>query len=83
MRAFSLRLPDLGLAWGRRRASGYLRLARRDRLRMIVRAPAGGRLRVLAAGRPVRARRRGRDLVFGLTAPRGRRVSWSIAPAGG
>jgi hypothetical protein len=83
LRTFELRLPDLGLEWGRGRASGYLRLARRDRLRMVVRAPSRRRLRVLAGGRPVHARRRGADVVFTLTAARGRRVGWSIAPAGG
>ena len=60
MRAFSVRLPGVGLRWGARTASGYVRALRRDRLRMVVRAPAAGRQRVTVEGRLVRSQRRGR-----------------------
>jgi glycosyl hydrolase family 36/glycosyl transferase family 36 len=81
MREFTLRLPGVGLEWGRRRASGYVRTVRRDRLRMAVRAPASGRYRALVGGRPVRSARAGRDVVFTLPVRPGRAARWSIAPA--
>jgi hypothetical protein len=70
-----------GLEWGRRRASGYVRTVRRDRLQMAVRAPARGRYRALVAGRPVRSARAGRDVVFTLPVRPGRAARWSIASA--
>jgi hypothetical protein len=79
MREFSLRLPDVGLEWSARRASGYIRALRRDRLRMTVRAPAGGRWRAVVAGRAVPSLRRGRDVVFDLPVSPGRAARWSIA----
>ena len=78
MREFSLRLPNVGLEWGRRRAAGYVRALRRDRLRMVVRAPSGGSYRATVDGRPVPAGRRGVDVVFTLVARPGRAVGWSI-----
>jgi hypothetical protein len=78
MRDFSLRLPNVGLVWGRGRASGYVRALRRDRLRMAVRAPSSGSYRVLVDGRPVPSRRRGGDVVFTLVTRPGRAVGWSI-----
>ena len=82
MRDFTLRLPDLGLEWRGRHASGYVRSLRRDRLRMVVRAPSGGAYRATVAGRPVTARRRGADVVFTLDVQPGRVAAGpSIRPA--
>jgi hypothetical protein len=78
MREFSLRLPNVGLEWGPRRAAGYVRAARRDGLRMAVRAPSGERYRATVDGRPVPARRRGDDVIFSVPARPGRAVRWSI-----
>ncbi|HEV8152997.1 MAG TPA: hypothetical protein VGP78_08695 [Solirubrobacteraceae bacterium] len=78
MRDFSLRLPNVGLQWGRRRAAGYVRALRGDRLRMAVRAPSGGHYRAVVDGRPMVTRRRGGDVVFTLVARPGRAVGWSI-----
>ena len=79
MREFSLRLPDVGLTVGRGRASGYIRATRADRLRMVVRAPSGGRYRASVGGRRVRSARRGRDVVFVLPVRPGRPARWAIA----
>ena len=54
VRDFSLRLPNVGLTWRARRASGYVRAVRRDRLRMVVRAPSSRALSG-ARRRPPRA----------------------------
>ena len=82
MRDFTLRLPDLGLEWRPRRAAGYVRSLRRDRLRMVVRAPSSGAYRVTVAGRPVTARRRGAEVVFRMAVQPGRVARWSLDPAG-
>ena len=80
MREFSLRLPDVGLRWGPREASGYVRAVRGDRLRIVVRAPSGRRYRAVVAGGPARSRRRGADVVFSLRTRPGRLVRWALVP---
>jgi hypothetical protein len=81
MPTFSLRLPGVGLEWGRRGARGYLRVARTEPLRMVVRAPSGGRYEAFAGGRRVASARRGRDVIFTLQARRGRAADWAIRAA--
>ena len=79
MRRFSLRLPSVGLDWGRHRASGYVRALRSDQLRMVVRVPSRGRYRAFIGERPVRTRRRGNAVAFSLPVGPGRVARWSIA----
>ena len=79
MRDFSLRLPNVGLVWGARRASGYVRAA-------APRPAADGRPRAVRRRRPRRgrrpalvpSRRRGADVVFDLPTRPGRAARWSI-----
>jgi hypothetical protein len=78
MRDFSLRLPNVGLVWGARRVSGYVRAARRGLLRMVVRAPSDGIHRVVVDGQIVPSRRRGADVVFDLAVRPGRAARWAI-----
>ena len=78
MRDFSLRLPNVGLVWGARRASGYVRTARRGLLRMVVRAPSDGTPRAVVDGQAVPSRRRGADVVFDLPTRPGRAARWAI-----
>jgi hypothetical protein len=81
MRSFSLRLPDIGLEWSPRRASGFVRTVGRDRLAMVVRTPsASGRWRAFVSGRPVPTAVAGGEVRFSLPAQPGRVARWSIAP---
>jgi Glycosyl hydrolase 36 superfamily, catalytic domain len=79
---FSLRLPDAGVEYGRRRARGYVRPSGHERLRMSVSLPTALRRGPVAAfvdGRRVRARRSGRTVTFELRARGGRLVDWAVA----
>jgi hypothetical protein len=79
---FSLRLPDAGVEYGRRRARGYVRPSGHERLRMSVSLPAALRRGPVAAfvdGRRVRARRSGSTVRFELRARGGRLVDWAVA----
>ena len=78
LRSFSLRLPDVGIEYGRVRARGYLRPHGHERLRMTVAPPAALRHGPVAAfvdGRRVRAERGG-------SAPRGRGPGPALRSAG-
>jgi hypothetical protein len=85
---FSLRFPDVGVAYERRRARGYVVLDRAARpIRVTVRLPRGVRPRsavTWVAGRKVRHTRRGGLVSFRL-APRraGAAVDWAVTGARG
>jgi hypothetical protein len=77
----SLRLPDAGVAYERRRARGYLVLEGRRAIRMSVRRPAGVPARLVVTwveGRRVRHRNRGRMVTFRLRARAGVAVDWAV-----
>jgi hypothetical protein len=78
VRTFSLSLPDVGVAYSRTGARGYLVSAANAGLIMQVRAPGGGRWRVRIDGRTVSSRSRRGMLVFSLRAVSGRRADWQI-----
>jgi hypothetical protein len=80
LRTFSLGLPQVGVAYGRTSAHGYVVIASRQTLTMAVRPPSGRRWRVSAGGRPTLAVLRGGMLVFGLPARPGRPATWAITP---
>jgi hypothetical protein len=78
---FSLRMPQVGLDYGRARVRGYLRPSGHRRLRLAVTLP--GRLRhgrptVWVDGRRVRATRAGGVVRFSLRARAGRAVDWAV-----
>jgi hypothetical protein len=76
---FSLRLKQVGVARGPRGLRGYLRVARRERLRLRVRVPAGARgVTAWVGGRPVAHRRSGRFAAFALPARPGRAADWAV-----
>ena len=78
---YSLRLPDVGVAYSRKRARGYLVLERTGSIRMSVRVPAGvpARLAVTwAGGHRVRHSRRGRLVTFRVRARAGLPVDWAV-----
>jgi hypothetical protein len=82
MRTFSLRLPDVGIEYGRARARGYLRPHGHALLRITVSLPDRLRRGPAAAfveGRRVAGRRAGAELRFSLRARRGRVVDWAVA----
>jgi hypothetical protein len=76
---FSLRFPDVGVAYERRRARGYVRV--KHAVRVSVRVPAGVRPRAAltwANGRRVRHTRRGGLVTFRLRARAGSPVDWAV-----
>lgn len=76
---FSLRLRRVGVARGAGALRGYLRVERRERLRLRVRVPAGARgVTAWAGGRAVAHRRAGRFAVFTLPARPGRAADWAL-----
>ena len=76
---FSLRFARVGVARGANALRGYLRVARRERLRLRVRVPAGVRhVRAWAAGQAVTSRRAGRFVTFTLPARPGRAADWAV-----
>jgi hypothetical protein len=77
-KVFSLRLPDIGVAYGPSTARGFVVSAESRALTMEVRPPPGKHWRVLVAGHPVRGVIRDRMLRFGLPARARRAVSWLI-----
>jgi hypothetical protein len=80
-RRYSLRLPDVGVAYARARARGYLRLERKADIRISVRRPAGvprRRAVTWVDGRRVRHSSRGRFVTFRLAARAGRAVDWAV-----
>jgi Glycosyl hydrolase 36 superfamily, catalytic domain len=82
MRSFSLRLPDVGIEYGRARARGYLRPHGHALLRITVSLPDRLRRGPVAAfveGRRVAGRRAGAELRLSLRARRGRVVDWAVA----
>jgi hypothetical protein len=82
MNSFSLRLPDVGIEYGRARARGYLRPQGRKALRMTVSLPAALRHGPVAAfvdGRRIHATRAGETLRFVLRAQGGAKVDWAVA----
>jgi hypothetical protein len=83
-RTFSLRFPDAGVSYERRRARGYLVLEATGTVRMSVRPPAGvpARLAVTwANGRKVRHSVRGGMLAFALPAHSGAAADWAVTRA--
>jgi hypothetical protein len=79
MRSFSLRLPEVGVAYERGRARGYVRVRGTRTLTMTVAAPARGKLAAYVGGRHVRLRRVGDLVRFRLSAVAGRAVDWALA----
>jgi hypothetical protein len=82
LRGFSLRLPDVGIEYGKARARGYVRPNGHERLRMTVALPAALRHGSVAAfvdGRRVAVRRAGAGVRFTLRARAGRPVDWAVA----
>ena len=81
MATFSLRLPDVGVAYRRSVARGYVRGATTGVLRMRVAPPAGGRGRLIAyaGGRRVPAGLQDGLLVFDLPTVAGRPANWAVA----
>ena len=87
LRSFSLRLPDVGIEYGRARARGYLRPHGHELLRMTVALPAAlrhGKVAAFVDGRRVAARRpgtsrAGASVRFALRARGGRAVDWAVA----
>jgi hypothetical protein len=82
MASFSLRLPEVGVEYGPRRARGYLRPRGRERLRMTVALPPRLRRGPVAAWvdrKRVRTRAAGGRVQFALRAQAGRAVDWAVA----
>ncbi|MBN8871069.1 MAG: hypothetical protein J0H66_14410 [Solirubrobacterales bacterium] len=80
MRRFTLRMPRFGLIWGRRSARGYVTALATDRLKMNVRAPSRGRLRLRVNGKRWPSSRRGDRIIFRLPVKPGVKAGWSIRP---
>jgi hypothetical protein len=81
---FSLRFPDVGVAYSRLRARGYVVLARSRVIRVSVRPPAGVRGRSALAwvnGRRVRHVVRGGLVTFRLRGRAGGAVDWAVTKA--
>jgi hypothetical protein len=84
MTAFSLRFPQIGVAYGRSLARGYVRVATGGVLRMRVAPPPGvdpSRLIAYAGGRRVPAAVQDGLVVFDLPAVAGRAANWALAAA--
>jgi hypothetical protein len=81
---FSVRLPQVGVAYEPRVARGYVRPAGPRTVRMTIELPARGearRARAYVEGRSVPATcsgRSGRGLVFTLRARRGAAIDWAV-----
>ncbi len=78
---FSLRLPDIGVQAAPGMLQGYVRTTASGTLTMTVARPRGvpkGAVAVFADGRRVRARTRGRAVVFELPARAGRLAEWAV-----
>ena len=75
---FSLRFARVGVARGVNVLRGYLRVARRERLRLRVRVPPGSARVAWAGGRAVASRRSGRFVTFTLPARPGRAADWAV-----
>src|SRR3954452_4603587 len=77
----SLRFPDVGVAYSRRRARGYLVLSRSRTIRVSVRPPRGVRVRravTWVGGTRVRHTRRGGLITFRLRGRAGAAVDWAV-----
>lgn len=76
---FTLELPEIGVAYGRRAARGYVRVAQSGALTMQVKTPGDGRRWHVWIGRHrvTWALRRG-VVTFMLPARRGRTVAWKV-----
>ena len=81
MRRFTVRMPRIGLTWGRRGAHGYVSVLTAGRLKMNVRAPSRGPARLRVNGRAWPSSRRGGRIIFRLPVKPGVKTSWSIRPA--
>jgi hypothetical protein len=77
--SFSLRLPEIGVAYQRGLARGYVVSAQSATLTMDVTPPSGGSWRAYADRRRVRASRRGGAVAFRLVVRAGRAADWAIA----
>jgi hypothetical protein len=81
---FSLRFPDVGVAYERKRARGYLLLERAGALRVSVRVPAGvpaRRALTWVDGKKVRHTRAGGLVSFRLPARAGVAADWAVTKA--
>lgn len=82
MTTFSLRLPDVGVAYRRAQARGYVRVARTGRLQMRVAPPTGAspaRLVAYVRGHRVRSTIHDGLVVFDLAAMAGHATNWAVA----
>ncbi len=82
MKRFSVRMPRIGVEYGRRVARGYVRLAGGRRLRMTVALPPGGRrakARAFVNGERVKAHVHGATASFSLRARHGKPGDWAVA----
>jgi hypothetical protein len=85
MTSFSLRLPDVGVAYRRSVARGYVRAATTGVLRMRVTPPIAGGPRgfiVYAGGRRVPAGLQDGLLAFDLPTVAGRPANWAVTTRG-
>ena len=78
---FSLRVPNVGVAYSGRLARGYVVASSSDTLTMEVAPPGKGRYTAYANGRAVAAKKRDGLVVFSLRAKRGKPADWALAPA--
>jgi hypothetical protein len=78
-RTFSLRFPDVGVAYSRTRARGYASVSRAIRVSVRVPSAVGVRRAVTWVGRKrVRHTRRGKLVTFRLPARGGAAVDWAV-----
>jgi hypothetical protein len=77
---FSLRLPEVGVAYTHGLARGYITTQRSGPLRLRVAAPRAGSYDAYADGGRVPSRRRGKLITFTLPAQAGRAANWAIVP---
>jgi Glycosyl hydrolase 36 superfamily, catalytic domain/Glycosyltransferase family 36 len=76
---FSLALPEVGVRYGIRTASGYIVTAATGSVTMAVEPPTGNRWRVYADGRVTAAAHHGGLLIFRLPVRSGRATTWKVA----
>jgi Glycosyl hydrolase 36 superfamily, catalytic domain/Glycosyltransferase family 36 len=82
MSDFSVRLPDVGIEYGRAQARGYLRPHGRKSLKLTVTLPAGlrkGRAVAYVNGHRVASSRAGDRLTFTARARGARAIDWAVA----
>jgi hypothetical protein len=79
LRSFSLRLPEVGVAYEHRTARGYITTQQAASLRMEVAAPSGRSFAVYVDGRPVPFSRQGNLIEFTLPTAAGRPADWAVA----